>query len=79
MGLSGLDGTVSLPSDISTMRAGGGLSPPPITAPTVAMACSAVKMPSPVAVRSANCSLSIAVLVASRLVVGDTSTVAVPA
>ena len=61
------------------MRAGGGLSPPPITAPTVAMACSAVKMPSPVAVRSANCSLSSAALVASRLVVGDTSTVAVPA
>ena len=43
------------------------------------MACSAVKMPSPVAVRSANCSLSSAALVASRLVVGDTSTVAVPA
>ena len=36
------------------MRAGGGVSPPPITAPTVAMACNAVKMPSPVAVRSAN-------------------------
>ena len=78
-GLSGFDGTVSLPSENSTMRAGGGSSPPPITAPTVAMACSAVKMPSPVAVRSASCSLSIAALVASRLVVGDTSTVAVPA
>ncbi len=79
-GLSGLDGTVSLPSDISTMRAGGGpSSPPPMTAPTVAMACSAVKIASPVAVRSASCSLSMAVLVASRLVVGETSTVAVPA
>ena len=78
-GLSGFDGTVSLPSDISTIRAGGGVSPPPITAPTVEMACSAVKMPSPVAVRSATCSLSIAFLVASRLVVGETSTVAVPA
>ena len=35
-------------------------------------------MASPVAVRSANCNLSRAALVASRLVVGDTSTVAVP-
>lgn len=77
-GLSGLVGIVSLPSENNTMRAGG-LSPPPITAPTVAIACRAVKMPSPVAVRSANCSLSNAFLVASRLVVGDTSTVAVPA
>ncbi|COY63194.1 Uncharacterised protein [Mycobacterium tuberculosis] len=55
------------------------MSPPPITAPTVAMACSAVKIASPVAVRSANCNLSSAFLVASRLVVGDTRTVAVPA
>lgn len=78
-GLSGLVGIVSLPSENNTMRAGGGLSPPPITAPTVAMACRAVKMPSPVAVRSANCSLSSAALVESRLVVGDTNTVAVPA
>ncbi len=78
-GLSGLVGTVSLPSENSTTRAGGGASPPPITAPTVAIACSAVKMPSPVAVRSANCSLSSAALVAARLVVGDTNTVAVPA
>ncbi|SHV56656.1 Uncharacterised protein [Mycobacteroides abscessus subsp. abscessus] len=77
--MSGFDGTVSLPSDIKTMRAGGGLSPPPMTAPTVAMACSAVKMPSPVAVRSASCRLSRALTVASRLVVGETSTVAVPA
>ena len=46
---------------------------------TVAMACSAVKIASPVAVRSASWSLSMAILVASRLVVGDTSTVAVPA
>jgi putative spermidine/putrescine transport system ATP-binding protein len=37
------------------------------------------EMPSPVAVRSASCSLSIPFLVASRLVVGETSTVAVPA
>lgn len=72
-------GIVSLPSENSTMRAGGGVSPPPITAPTVAMACSAVKIASPVAVRSANCNLSSAFLVASRLVVGDTRTVAVPA
>ena len=50
-----------------------------MTAPTVAMACNAVKMPSPVAVRSASCSLSIAVFVDSRFVVGETSTVAVPA
>jgi hypothetical protein len=43
------------------------------------MACNAVKMPSPVAVRSASCSWSIAALVAMRLVLGDVSTVAVPA
>jgi len=56
-----------------------GVSLPPITAPTVEMACNAVKMASPVAVRSATWSLSIAFLVASRLVVGDTNTVAAPA
>jgi hypothetical protein len=40
LGLLGFDGMVSLPSENSTMRAGG-VSPPPITAPTVAMACGA--------------------------------------
>ena len=61
------------------MRAGGGVSPPPITAPTVAIDDSAVKMASPVAVRSATCRLSMARLLASRFVVGETITVAVPA
>ena len=78
-GLSGFDGTVSLPSENNTMRAGGGVSPPPITAPTVEIDDSAVKMASPVAVRSATCRLSMARLLASRFVVGETITVAVPA
>jgi hypothetical protein len=78
LGASGLVGWFSLPSESNTIRAGGGVSLPPITAPTVAMACSAVKMLSPIAVRSINCSLSIAALVASRLVVGDTKTIALP-
>jgi hypothetical protein len=39
----------------------------------------AVKIASPVAVRSATCSLSIAALEASRFLVGDTSTAGVPA
>ena len=56
IGLSGIRRHRLLAVENSTMRAGGGSSPPPMTAPTVAMACSAVKMPSPVAVRSASCS-----------------------
>ena len=67
-----------MPSESNTILAGGGVSPPPITAPTVAMACSAVKMLSPIAVRSIVCNLSIAALVASRLVVGGTRTIALP-
>jgi hypothetical protein len=47
------------------MRAGGGVSPPPITAPTVEIACSAANIASPVAVRSLICILSMAILVAS--------------
>lgn len=69
-------GTVSLPSDSSTMRAGGGPSPPPITAPVVAIACRAVKMPSPVAVRGSGTSLSMARFTCSWSVVGATNRVA---
>ena len=65
-GLSGFDGTVSLPSENNTIRAGGGPLPPPITAPMVAIDCRAVRIACPVAVRSANCSLSIACFIADR-------------
>ena len=58
------------------MRAGGGPSPPPITAPVVAIACSAVKMPSPVAVRGSGTSFPIACLTWSRSIVGATNSVA---
>ena len=78
LGASGLVGRFSLPSDSNTIRAGGGVSPTPITAPTVEIDCSAVKMASPIAVRSITWSLSMAVLVASWLVVGDTSSSALP-
>jgi hypothetical protein len=50
-----------------------------MTAPTVEIDDNAVKIASPVAVRSATCRLSMARRLASRFVVGETSTVAVPA
>ena len=78
-GLLGLDGLVSLPSENSTIRAGGGSSPPPITAPTVEIACSAERIASPVAVRSDTCILSMASFVASWLVVGELSIVGLAA
>lgn len=43
------------------------------------MDCNAVRMPSPVAVRSASLMLSMAAFTDSRFVVGDTMTDAVPA
>ena len=50
-----------------------------MTAPTVEIACSAAKIASPVAVRSATCILSMAALVASWLVVGELSIVGLAA
>ncbi|SKZ95760.1 Uncharacterised protein [Mycobacteroides abscessus subsp. abscessus] len=64
-GSSGSSGTVSLPSESSTMRAGGAPSSPPSTALRVWICCRAAKIPSPVAVLSASCNLSTACLVAS--------------
>jgi hypothetical protein len=78
-GALGSSGTFSAPSDSSTMRAGGGPSPPPITEPTVAIACSAVKMPSPVAVFGAGCRLSMPDFTAPRCGVGGTNRVALAA
>ena len=75
-------GTVWVPSESSTTRAGGGPSAsgaPASERENVSIDCRAVNMASPVAVDSASCRLSTARLTAFRSVVGDTSTAAVPA
>ncbi len=71
--------TVSLPSVISTMRAGGGPSAPPTTLPNESIDAIAATSASPVAVDWASFSPSIDCVTAARSVVGATSTVAEPA
>ena len=69
-----------MPSVISTIRAGGGPSRAPTTdLENVSIDCSAAKIASPVAVRSASLQPVDGRLTGSRSVVGDTSTAAVPA
>ncbi len=59
--------------------AGGGVPPPPTTPARVSIACRAVKIASPVAVRSASCRWSRALSVAVWSVIGETNIDAVPA
>ncbi len=75
-------GTVWVPSESSTIRAGGGpcaSGAPASERENVSIDCRAVNTASPVAVDSASCRLSTARLTEVRSVVGDTSTAAVPA
>src|SRR6202011_2385080 len=78
-GLFGFPGLFSLPSDSSTMRAGGGVALLLRTAATVAIDSCALKRASPIAVELSGRRLSRAAMVAWCCVVGDTSTLAVPA
>jgi len=73
---------VRLPSVISTIRAGTGPVVPSTLARVLAnrsMVCTQDTMASPVAVRSSRVNPAMACLAAARLVVGDTSTGAMPA